>query len=255
MNLSRSEFHTLSRLRSLKGIKILAADENLGPVIVRESWYIREVSRLLSDERFYKKVDVVPFISIKRNLISIIDRLGHSIGDKLKSYIVHNHAPAHFRLLPKVHKCPLVGRLIVASTSYLTTQASRFIHCTLAPLLSSLPSYLKESSDLVRQLNSLSTVPGSYLVTADVTSPYTNIPVKECITTIDLFCRSKGCIDYGTLKVCTDKQLLCSRSPISSAMGVSNGYNYGCVSCCYLYGQSRRAPIVNERACFLQKVH
>ena len=100
---------------------------------------------------------------MKSDLSSILERFGRFIGDKLKSYAVQyidNHAPAHFRLLPEVHKCPLVGRPIAASTT-------------------SLPSYLKDSSDLVCQLNTLSIVPGSYLVTADVTSLYTNFPVKD----------------------------------------------------------------------------
>ena len=184
LNLSHSELLSLSRLRSLTGIRILAADKNLGPTIVTDVWYHREVSRLLSDENFYKKVEAVPFTSMKRNLISILERYGNTIGDKLISYIlqyVDFHTPAHFKLLPKVHKCPMVGRPIVASTKYLTTPASRFIDCTLAPFLSSLPSYLKDSSDFIRQLNSLTIVPGSYLVTADVSSLYTNIPIKDCI--------------------------------------------------------------------------
>ena len=125
-----------------------------------------------------------------------MERYGNSIGDKLKSYILQyadSHTPAHFKLLPKVHKCPLVGRPIVASTKYLTTPASRFIDCTLTPFLQTFPSYLKDSSDFIRQLDSLTIVPGSYLVTADVSSLYTNIPIKDCIVAIDLTCRSKDC--------------------------------------------------------------
>ena len=87
-NLSHSEFMTLSRLSSLAGIRILSADKNLGPTIVTDSWYHQEVSHLLSDEKFYKKVDAVPFISMKSKLISILERYGNSIGDKLKSYIL-----------------------------------------------------------------------------------------------------------------------------------------------------------------------
>ena len=193
-NLSRSEFITLSRLSSTAGIRILAADKNLGPTIVTDSWYHREVSRLLSDDKFYKKVDAVPFTSMKSKLISILERYGNSIGDKLKSYILQYadlHVPAHFKLLPKVHKSPLVGRPIVASTKYLTTPASRFIDCALSPFLPTLPSYLKDSSDFIRQLDGLQIVPGSYLVTADVSSLYTNIPTTDCIVAIDLMCRSK----------------------------------------------------------------
>ena len=50
-----------------------------------------------------------------------------------------------------------------------------------------------DSSDIVRQLNNLTINPDCFLVTADVSSLYTNIPVKDCIVAIDLFCRSKGC--------------------------------------------------------------
>ena len=90
-NLSHSEFFALNyvaTLHSNKGVRILAADKNLGPTIVTDSWYKEKVSRLLSDELFYNRVDVVPFVSIKNTLISILERYGSSIGDKLKSYIV-----------------------------------------------------------------------------------------------------------------------------------------------------------------------
>lgn len=133
---------------------------------------------------------------MKNTLISILERYGSSIGGKLKSYILQYadiHIPVHFKILSKVHKCPLVGRSIVASTKYLTTPASRFIDCTLIPFLPSLPSYLKDSSDPICQLSHLTTAPDCFLVAADVSSLYTNIPIKDCITTIDLFCISKKC--------------------------------------------------------------
>ena len=38
-----------------------------------------------------------------------------------------NVSPAKFKILPKVHKDPMVGRPIVASTTYITTPASRFV--------------------------------------------------------------------------------------------------------------------------------
>ena len=97
----------------------MAPDKNLGPTIVTSSWY-EEVSRMLSDVLFYRRVDAVPFTSMKNALISILERYGHSLGDKLTSYIlqyVDAHTPAHFKILPKVHKSPMVGKPIVASTN------------------------------------------------------------------------------------------------------------------------------------------
>ena len=87
----------------------------------------------------------MPFATMKRALLSILERYGQSPGEKLKLYIIQfadNHTPAHFKILPKVHMCPLVGRPIVASTSYLTTPASRFIDRTLSPCLPSLAAFI-----------------------------------------------------------------------------------------------------------------
>ena len=79
------------------------------------------------------------------------------------------------------------------STEYLTTPVSHFVDSILTLCLPSLPSYLKDSTDFIRDVCNLSIVPGSYLVTADVSSLYTNIPTTDCITSIDLFCRAVGC--------------------------------------------------------------
>jgi hypothetical protein len=59
-NLSRSELSSLASLRSLKDVKILPADKNLGPTLVSTLWYKEEVSRLLSDVSFYEEVSAVP---------------------------------------------------------------------------------------------------------------------------------------------------------------------------------------------------
>jgi hypothetical protein len=118
----------------VQSIRILAADKNLGPTIVTNSWYIEEISRLL----FYKRVDTVSFATMKRALLSILERYGQSLGEKLKPYFIQyadDYTPVHFKILQKVHKHPLVGRPIVASTNYLTA-----INCTLSPCLPSLPS-------------------------------------------------------------------------------------------------------------------
>ena len=48
-NLSRSELSALCKLCSIKGVRILAADKNLGPTIVTDFWYKEEVSRLIGE--------------------------------------------------------------------------------------------------------------------------------------------------------------------------------------------------------------
>ena len=79
-----------------------------------------------------------------------------------------------------VHKDPMVGRPIVASTTYITTPASRFVDHCLSPILPSIPSYLKDSIQLIK-LAGCKFNKEIFLVTADVTSLYTNIPLKVAL--------------------------------------------------------------------------
>ena len=116
-NLSRSEFSSIANLHSLHDVGVPPTDKNLGPALTMKLWYKKEVFRLLSDEKFYERFSVVPFDAVKSNLITILD----------KSFVLQfadNCTLAHFKILFKVHKTPLVGRPIVASTNYLTTPAS-----------------------------------------------------------------------------------------------------------------------------------
>ena len=52
----------------MKGIYLPAA-KNVGPTIVTDFWYRQEVSRLLGDDLFYKRVDFVPFVAMNRTLM------------------------------------------------------------------------------------------------------------------------------------------------------------------------------------------
>ena len=44
---------------------------NLGPTMVMKFWYEKEISRLLSDEMYYEKVNAVPFAEMRSKLITI----------------------------------------------------------------------------------------------------------------------------------------------------------------------------------------
>lgn len=167
---------------SSKGINILAADKNLRPNIVTDFWYKEEVSCLLSDKLFYNGVNSVPFVSTKNTLISILEKYGCSVGVKLKSYILQYadvHTPAHFNILPKVHKWPLVGGPIAEVFDH----PSLLVYWLHPHSIPSLSAFLFEGL-LRSDLSHLTIAPDCFLVTADVSSLYTNIPIKDCITGI-----------------------------------------------------------------------
>lgn len=75
-------------------------------------------------------------------------------------------------LLPKVHKDSLSppGRPIVSGCGSLCEPTCRFLDFYLKPCVESLPSYVRDSMDVLRHLDGLVLESDIYLVTADVKS-------------------------------------------------------------------------------------
>ena len=81
--------------------------------------------------------------------------------------------------LPKIHKRLDIppGRPIVSSNPCPTERISAYVDQHLKPLVSSLPLYIRDTKDLLSQLQALPPLPpGALLFTMDVTALYTNIP-------------------------------------------------------------------------------
>ena len=90
--------------------------------------------------------------------------------------------PGRFYILPKIHKTGNSGRPIVSSNSHPTERISQFVDYHINPLVSSLDSHIKDTTDFLNKLSNLGTLPSNaMLVTLDVSSLYTNIPHNEGI--------------------------------------------------------------------------
>ena len=70
-------------------------------------------------------------------------------------------------------------RPIVSSCDSPTENISQFIDYWLQPIMKALPSFLKDTTELINQLSKLIIEPNTLLVTVDVKSLYTCIPHKE----------------------------------------------------------------------------
>ena len=70
----------------------------------------------------------------------------------------------------------------VSANGHLTEHISEYVSNILNPLVSKLPSYIKDTAYFLNKLDSIFTLPNdTLLVTLDVSSLYTNIPQKEGI--------------------------------------------------------------------------
>ena len=88
---------------------------------------------------------------------------------------------AKLYFLKKLHKSPMGIRPIVSSCESPTENISQFIDYWLQPIMKGIPSYLKDTTELLNQLNELSIPKDVLLVTIDVKSLYTCIPHREGI--------------------------------------------------------------------------
>ena len=72
-------------------------------------------------------------------------------------------------------------RPIVSSCESPTENISQFIDYWLQPIMKALPSFIKDTTELINQLSELTVESNTLLVTVDVKSLYTCIPHKEGI--------------------------------------------------------------------------
>lgn len=91
---------------------------------------------------------------------------------------VSNHVwrKGRFYTIPKLHKQGHLGRPIVSSNSHPIERISEFVDFRLQPLVTKLPSYIKDTTHFIGPLPD-----GVLLVTLDISSLYTNIPRKDGI--------------------------------------------------------------------------
>ena len=107
----------------------------------------------------------------------------HSIDKKtMASLLTKDCKPSRFYILPKIHKPGNPERPIVSSCVSPTQGISHFVDYHLASLVQKVPSYIRDTADFLKKLQSIIDLSSeTLLVTLDVKSLYTNIPHSEGI--------------------------------------------------------------------------
>ena len=186
-NLSKGEKLAIKTLSSNKNIIIKPADKG-GAVVVQDILdYINEGIRQLSDTKFYIETqeDLTHQHTLDINAFLKTMSESKEIDDKCYEYLyVSKERTSLFYMLPKIHKKPKnpPGRPIVSGNGCPTERISQFVDFFLQPTVRLLPSYVQDTTHFLTKLDNLGDIPpGSFLVTMDVSSLYTNIPNKEGI--------------------------------------------------------------------------
>lgn len=181
-NLSTRERDALRALSEDDSIVIKPADKGGAVVIQDKAAYRNEILHQLGDQEFYSPLMSDPtnrfFNMIKRTLNN--GKSENYITNNEFDFLLQSHPVRPlFYTLPKIHKKSegiIPGRPIVAGCQSLTEAISQYVDWYIKPIVWTLPSYLRDTSDFLSKLLDVEISENDILCTMDVTSLYTNIP-------------------------------------------------------------------------------
>ena len=206
-NISPEQRSFLKLMHNNPDYIIKPADKNLGLTLMDRPKYDAECMRQLLDSNTYSPIadpGTIPVQQIYDELLRVFTKAHKEklIEDNIIKYIRLKVTPTaskppgslaaaqlpHFYILPKVHKPgPLKGRPIVPGHSWITTPASVWLDHVIQPLVKEIPTLISDSTALLNSLSRITLPDSCTLVTADVTSLYTEIPTDEGIRFMKVF--------------------------------------------------------------------
>ena len=188
-NLTIQEKKALNNLKNNQSIVIKPCDKSGGICIMNTRDYLTKIHTHLQDHTTYKPLSHNPTNAIAKDACTLIEylRSQHIIDKATMEFLLppkDTRTPLFYGL-PKIHKpdCPL--RPIVSGCDGPTDHLSAYITHFIQPLASNLPSHIKDTKHFLNLIEKLPPLPpNALLVTADVTSLYTNIPHEDGIAAV-----------------------------------------------------------------------
>ncbi|KAM9113603.1 uncharacterized protein ACDP82_020249 isoform 1-T1 [Pangshura tecta] len=142
--------------------------------------YEQEAARQLSNTTFYRPLSSDPTEDYQKKLHHLLKKLPEKAQEQICTDTCPEPRPEAFYLLPKIHKPGNPGCPIISSIGTLTVGLSGYVDSLLRPYATSTPSYLCDTIDFLRKLQSIGDLPeNTILVTMNAEALYTNFPHKD----------------------------------------------------------------------------
>ena len=126
---------------------VKATDKGGAVVVWRADLYQKEASRPLSDTSFYDKVDkdltLINQTIVKNTIYDLIAK--QELPATAKNLTITTPRTSSIYFLPKIHRPNNPGRPIVSVCSCPTEVISSYLDKIMAPIVKTLPSYIKDS--------------------------------------------------------------------------------------------------------------
>ncbi|XP_062826329.1 uncharacterized protein LOC134296130 [Anolis carolinensis] len=183
-NFSSKEWHILHNLANDKDLVWKPADKGGAIVLMNRTDYMDEIHRQLSVREHYLNIERDPTHHIQ-SIIRTVTLEGLALGYISEDVYKFLHTPwpriPVLYTLPKIHKNirPVPGRPIVSGSGSVLEPLAKFVDHYLQPFVKQTSSYVRDTKHFINIIESLVIPTDAVLMSVDVISLYTNIPLEE----------------------------------------------------------------------------
>jgi len=178
-NLRKTERAALKTLKDNMNLTILPADKGNATAVLNTSDYKQKISLL--EDPAYRKLAKDPTHSIERKTTSLLRKSSLPEETRRRLSPASSRPPRTYGL-PKIHKDGVPLRPIVSNIGAPTYQISKHLSGLLNQLTGKTSHHVKKSFHFTEILKSLQIKPGHLMVSFDVVSLFTKVPVEESLT-------------------------------------------------------------------------
>lgn len=183
----------LKKYRNHPDFRIIATDKNLGLAVIATEDYNNMVLQHLRDPHVYElqhnstqEMIIETHLPRLRALVNTGKRVFSEIKgiDQFLNHAEERRSMPKFHCIAKVHKTPIVGRPIAGAVNWITTSVSELLSYELRYFTRRMPWVLKDSRQLVQQLENCPIQDNEILVSFDVVALYPSMDQQNTIEAI-----------------------------------------------------------------------
>ncbi|XP_039871211.1 uncharacterized protein LOC120723669 [Simochromis diagramma] len=185
-NITMEEKKALTSLSDDNNIIILLADKGRCTVLLNQKDYHEKILSLLRDENTYEPLKRDPGSGYRKRVIDCVKPLEQDKAiDRTPYYRLYpgESTPSLYGL-PKIYKQGAPLRPIVCMINSVTYNISRFLASILNPLVGSSENHIQNTLDFVEKVRDVIMEADETMVSYDVTSLFTCIPVMEALEVV-----------------------------------------------------------------------
>ena len=185
-NITKEEFNALKELKKDQDRIILTTDKGVELVVMNRTDYITKSEELLNSST-YRKIPEDPTKKQKARLINILKNIKSEGGlhdeSYKKMYPTGAVSPKYYGL-PKIHKAGIPLRPIISSTGTATYNTAKELARILKPLVGTSSHHVQNTRDFIDQIKEVRLKDGESIISYDVTSLFTSVPIKPTLDII-----------------------------------------------------------------------